>query len=261
MENTLHHFKSHGWMRVEQAFDTDAAARMRDAIWDTLIADGITRNDPSTWSVERPTSLPGLKNNAAFDAVGSQKLLAALDGILGADTYALPNNWGALFVAFPTATKWQIPTRGWHLDANYASALWPTRGVKTHALLGGVEPRGGGTLIVSGSHRLVHDWFKNHPPPPNARSADMRGLLKSHPYIRELHAEGDRDARIARLMRRCDEVSGVPLQVVENVGDAGDVILLHPLVLHVSAPNNSSRPRFLLSGGVTADQWGWGGKV
>jgi len=32
--------------------------------------------------------------------------------------------------------------------------------------------------------------------------------------------------------------------------------LLHPLVLHVAAPNKSAGPRFLPSGGVTIDMWG-----
>jgi len=51
-------------------------------------------------------------------------------------------------------------------------------------------------------------------------------------------------------MNRVETVDGIPLQVVENTGAAGDVILLHPLVLHVAAPNAGIEPRFLLSGGV-----------
>ena len=52
------------------------------------------------------------------------------------------------------------------------------------------------------------------------------------------------------------EVDGIPLQVVDNMGTAGDVILLHPLTLHVAAPNNGAAPRFLLSGAVTTDMHG-----
>ena len=62
--------------------------------------------------------------------------------------------------------------------------------------------------------------------------------------------------RLPRFMEREEVVDGVPLQVIENTGEAGDIILLHPLVLHVAAPNNSAAPRFLLSGGVTTDMWG-----
>ena len=83
-----------------------------------------------------------------------------------------------------------------------------------------------------------------------ARGADYRRLLQGHPYIRGLHAEGDIDERAARFIGRAEEHGGISLQVVENTGAAGDVILLHPLVLHVATPNTSKAPRFLLSGGV-----------
>jgi hypothetical protein len=54
-----------------------------------------------------------------------------------------------------------------------------------------------------------------------------------------------------QLLKALDAAhDGVSLQVVENTGTAGDVILLHPLVLHVATPNTSDAPRFLLSAGV-----------
>jgi hypothetical protein len=96
----------------------------------------------------------------------------------------------------------------------------------------------------------VHKWFKDHPPPKNARGREFRLRLQEHPYIRELHTAGDAQSRIARFMNRVETVDGIPLQVVENTGAAGDVVLLHPLVLHVAAPNADTRPLFLLSGGV-----------
>ena len=40
---------------------------------------------------------------------------------------------------------------------------------------------------------------------------------------------------------------------VENIGDAGDVILVHPLLLHVKSLNAGNAPRFLLSGAVDLD--------
>jgi ectoine hydroxylase-related dioxygenase (phytanoyl-CoA dioxygenase family) len=59
-------------------------------------------------------------------------------------------------------------------------------------------------------------------------------------------------------MDHAEEAGGIPLRVTENTGAAGDVILLHPLMMHVAARNTGSGPRFLLSGGVTTDMWGWG---
>ncbi len=245
-------------MRVHQAFDAEAAAAMRDATWSALAEVGIHRDRPSTWTVERPVHLQHLKDDPAFRAVGSESLFAVIDAVLESRVYKPPGNWGALFLAFPSNADWGIPTSGWHVDANYTSPLWPPGGLKTHALFGDIMPQGGGTQIVSGSHRLVHKWFKENRPPPDARGADMRKLLRLHPYIRDLHTESNSDGRIARFMGHAEEVDGIPLQVIENTGEAGDVILLHPLVLHVAAPNKSAEPRFLLSGGVTTDMWGWG---
>jgi hypothetical protein len=39
-------------------------------------------------------------------------------------------------------------------------------------------------------------------------------------------------------MDRVEDEDGIPLQVIETTGAAGDVILVHPLTLHVAAPNN-----------------------
>jgi len=249
-EDTFEHFRVHGWMRVRAAFSVDEAAAMRAAAWRALDKVGIRRNDPSTWTTERPEHLQDVRDQPPFRAVGSTRLLEAIAAALEGQAYETPRNWGALFLAFPSNQAWSVPSRGWHVDANYLSALSPPAGVRTHALFGDVARRGGGTLIVSGSHRLVHTYFKDHPPPPGVRGADYRRLLQGHPYIRDLHTEGDRDARTARFIDGAENHGGVSLQVVENTGAAGDVILLHPLVLHVATPNTSKEPRFLLSGGV-----------
>ncbi len=256
-EQTLEHFRDHGWMRVPRALAAEAAQAMRNAAWRALEAAGIHRDRPSTW-VERPAHLQRLKDEPAFHAAASRDLHAAIDAILGAEDPERQIDWGAVFVAMPSRAQWTVPSRGWHIDAKYTSPLWPATGVKTFALFGDVEPRGGGTLLVAGSHRLLHRWFDASPPPPDARSAEMRRRLMAHPYIRDLHGGGSADERVSRFMGGIEEIDGIPLRVVETTGAAGDVYLVHPLVMHVAAPNNASGPRFLLSGGITTDMWGWG---
>jgi len=249
-EGTIPHFRAHGWMRVRAAFSSGEAAAMRAAVWRALADAGINRNDPVTWTTERPEHLQHLKEDPVFQAIGNGRLIEAIDAALEGQAYARPKHWGAFFLAFPSRDGWGLPSRGWHIDANYVSALFPPAGVRTHALFGDVMPRAGGTLIVSGSHRLVHKYFKDHPPAPGIHGAQYRKLLQRHPYLGDLHAEGDPAQRAARFMDRAEEHDGIPLQVVENTGTAGDVILLHPLVLHVATPNTGSSPRFLLSGGI-----------
>jgi hypothetical protein len=260
-DQTIEHFRVHGWMRVHKAFDSDAAAAMRAVVWDGLAEVGVLRDMPSTWTIERPGKLQKLKGHPTFNAVGSERLLRTIDIILETQSYEKPKRWGAIFIAFPCMDKCGVPASGWHIDANYTSPLWPPKGVQTHALFGDITPRSGATQILSGSHRLIHKWFKENPPPTGARSAQLRKLLRTHPYIRDLHTEGDRESRIERFMNQIEEVDGIPLQVVENTGTAGDVVLLHPLMLHVAAPNNGATPRFLLSGGITTDMHGWAGTL
>jgi hypothetical protein len=251
------HFHEHGWMRLPGAIDPAATAAMREVVWRGLAAAGIRREDPSSWTVERPARLQRLRGDRAFAAAGSPTVLAAIDRIMGGRPWDVPTNWGSLFLAFPTGGEWAIPAGGWHIDAKYTSPLDPPRGVKTLALIDDVAPASGGTLIVGGSHRLVHRWFAGNPPPAGTRSADMRKLLLAHPYLRDLQTGGDRAGRMARFMDRAETDAGIGLQVVEMTGSAGDVYLLHPLTMHAAAPNAGTAPRLMLSGGVTTDQWGW----
>ena len=237
----LEHFREHGWLRLHGAFTAQEAAAMRAVVWEGLAGQGVREDPPSTWTVERPGKLQGLKSHPAFEAVGSRRLMEAVGAILGTSDFERPKTWGAVFVAFPSEGEWEVPAGGWHIDANYRSQLEPPKGVQIHALFGEVAPRCGATLILSGSHRLVHRWFQENPPPPEARSAELRRSLQRHPYIRDLHADGDREARTQRIMGQAEVVEGIPLQVIENAGAAGDVLLLHPLTLHVAALNPEPR--------------------
>ena len=76
-----------------------------------------------------------------------------------------------------------------------------------------------------------------------------RKSLARHPYLRDLYTAGNPEARIARFHNGVEEVDGIPLQVIENTASAGDVILMHSLLLHAGAPaaHLGTQPRFLLN--------------
>ncbi len=118
-------------------------------------------------------------------------------------------------------------------------------------MLNDVGPRCGGVNILSGSHRLVHKWFSENVPAQGARAAQLRRSLERHPYLKALCTPGDTQGRIARFHERVEEVDGLPLQVIENTAAAGDVILMHTLLLHAAAPaaHLGAQPRFVLSKG------------
>jgi hypothetical protein len=252
----LEHFRTYGWVRVRGAFGADAAGAMCTAIWGALGNVGILRNDPSTWTKTRPEHLQHLKTDPVFQAIGSERTIGAIQQVLQGQQLPMPKNWGAFFLHFPTGGEWDVPSSGWHMDGDYSGALAPPCGVLIHAMLTDVGSRCGGTNILSGSHRLVHRWFAEHAPAPGARSAQLRKSLQRHPYLKDLCTAGDRAARIARFHERVEEIDGIPLQVLENTAAAGDVILMHSLLLHaVPAAHVGSQPRFLLSSSVQVPYW------
>jgi len=249
---TPEHFRTYGWIRVCAAFSAGDAAAMCDVIWSALSKVGIRRNEPSTWTEARPEHLQHLKGDPVFRAIGSARTIGAIDEVLEDQpwrTWQGQSDWGSFFLQFPTGREWDVPSTGWHIDGNYLGRLSPPSGVKVHAMLTDVGPRCGGVNILSGSHRLAHRWFSENPPAKGARSAQLRRSLERHPYLRDLCTAGDPGARIARFHDRVEEVDGIPLQVIENTASAGDVILMHSLLLHAAAPaaHLGTQPRFSLN--------------
>jgi hypothetical protein len=254
---SLEHFRTFGWVRIPGAFSAVDAAAMCDVIWAGLAGVGILRDDPSTWIKGRPEHLQHLKSDPAFRAIGSARTVDAINAALEGQPWEMPSDWGAFFLQFPTGSEWSVPSSGWHLDGNYTGRLAPPCGVLVHAMLNDVGPRCGGVNILSGSHRLVHKWFSENVPAKGARAAQLRKSLERHPYLQDLCTPGDTQGRIARFHERVEEVDGLPLQVIENTAAAGDVILMHTLLLHAAAPaaHLGTQPRFVLSKGFQERYW------
>lgn len=240
----LDHFRDRGYVYVRGAFGRDEAAAMRDVTWAALERTGIRRDDPATWTVEAPSHLQRLKRSPVFRAVGSARTRGAIDDLLGPGCWQSPRDWGAFFVLFPTPRPWTVPHKAWHADHDYALPLEPLRELKVQALYGDVEPRAGGMTVVAGSHLAV----AAHPLPPGTPPATARkAVIGSHPYLAELSQPGGAAERIARFVDRDEQVGDARLRVVELAGSAGDVVLLHPLLLHTRPANSGAAPRFLLN--------------
>src|SRR5499433_3925823 len=224
----LEQFRTYGWVRIRAAFSAEDAAAMCDVIWVALAKVGIRRDDPSTWTTARPEHLQHLKTDPVFRAIGSERTISAMDEVLEGQPWQRPHDWGAFFLQFPTGKEWDVPSAGWHIDGDYKGRLLPPSGVKVHAMLTDVAPHCGGANVVSGSHRLVHRWFSENPPPESTRrGVQFRRWLQQHPYLRDLCTPGDPARRIARFHERVEEVDGIPLEVIENTASAGVVFLMH----------------------------------
>lgn len=173
---------------------------------------GLLKDQPQTWFDDSRhigfNGLSALRTHPAFDGVGSDRLLAALRQLDGnnATRSALlrpPKSWGGFLVTFPRRILgsphlqppfWRLPRdgigTGWHWDGS--PSLWldrPSRGVKVFTLFSDVEPRGGGTLLLAGSHRLVEAFFRELPEktPLSLRQKPLKKRFDTiHPWITNL---------------------------------------------------------------------------
>ena len=137
-----------------------------------------------------------------------------------------------------------VPHDLWHWDGDPAG-----EGLLLISFFSEVRPGGGGTQIVSGSHRLIADFYASLSPEERAlpHKVHRKRLLSADPWLVELssHSEPSDPERVARFMDRTTEVRGVSCRVVELTGSPGDLVLCNLGMLHAPAANNSDEPRFM----------------
>ncbi len=170
-------------------------------------------------------------------------LAAAIDALLEGRPYQRPrpNRRPQVLFTLPNAQTWTVPS-GWHSDSPRL-ASGQSAGVQLFAFLDVVEARGGGTLAIAGSHRLLNEGRAIRP-------SEMRRLLRADPFFADLmftDPAADDATQRAKLLHRSGAVRNVQLQIVEMTGVPGDVWLMDLRVLHVGSPNATKRPRMMLT--------------
>ena len=133
--------------------------------------------------------------------------------------------------------EWEVPRSIWHLDMPRSRSIGPP-GPEMFTFLNKVEPKGGGTLILAGSHRLLNDV-------DYLSSKGVKRKLKRHAYFRELTGKGDGDR--SRFLEEIGYIDNVPVKVVELTGDPGDVYFVDLRLLHSLGANTSDQPRMMIA--------------
>jgi Phytanoyl-CoA dioxygenase (PhyH) len=238
-----------GLVRIPAAVARNDALEMCDQVWDALrVRHRILREDPKTWKGRRLTGTHHLPKSVTFEKAGSSRVCEALDDLLGAQSWHRPERWGSLLVVFPDgAHQWQVPHKNWHLDFPAMRSLTGLFAVRLFTCLAKLEPGGGGTLFLAGSHRLVQRLAEGAQV-ERIRSADARkALIRNYPWVKELCSLDEKADRVRHFMDTATAVDGVELRVVEMTGDPGDVVLAHPMMLHAPAGNSREVPRIVLT--------------
>jgi hypothetical protein len=245
-------FEQVGVVRLTEVFSESAAQRMCQQVWDLLAKKyGIRPDDPATWTLRQPTGFQALTRSRAFDLIAGRLLVNALDQILGDHAWREPEHWGAPLVTFPGhAPEWQVPHNHWHLDFPARGRTHPLPGVRILAFITPAASRGGGTLVVEGSHTLVARLVTVGGAGQGHSTEVRRVLARVSKWFRDLWSDGDNHERIQRFMIAGGVVDDVPVRVIELTGSPGDIILMHPWALHAPSPNCGTTPRIMVSHSV-----------
>jgi hypothetical protein len=203
-------FLERGFVTVRAAFDAADAQRWLDDAW---IRFGYDRDDPGSWAEKRVHLSARSHVDARTFAPAAWRSAMELTG--GEERLLLPWQWGDSFIAnlgVGDDRQWQPPSPavgGWHKDGDFFRHFLdsPEQALLTLVLWTDMLPKGGGTFVAADSVPVVARFLAGHP----------EGVLP-----------GEFD--YAGLIGQCRDF-------VEMTGQAGDVVLLHPYLLHATSQN------------------------
>ena len=218
-------FLDQGYVVVKQAVSRDLAKQWRDLAYRRL---GYDPDDPATW-IEARVHLPVMNRKRVADV--APRAWAAICDLLGGEQRirnGADYSCGDSFIInfhHSADDPWQPPSArvaGWHKDGDFFRHFLdsPEQGLLTVVLWSDIEPRSGGTFVATDSVPPIARLLANHP----------EGLLPG-------------EVGFGTLVDRCS-------RFVELTGRTGDVVLLHPYILHSASYNPSGRPRFITNPAV-----------
>lgn len=223
-DRDVEHFVRHGYVVLENCFDVAAAQDWIDRAW---VRFGYDRDDPAQW-VEKRIHLSKLATVDAR-AFAPRAWNAAVQLLGGEDRIELPWEWNDGFIAnlgVGDDRPWEAPSaelKGWHKDGDFFRHFLdsPEQGLLTIVLWTDMHHQGGGTFMAADSVPVVARYLAEH----------TEGVLPT-------------DFDFRALTRQCTDF-------VELTGKAGDVVLMHPYVLHATSQNVIKHGRFITNPPIT----------
>lgn len=244
-------FTKWGYLHVPGAFKESDSLRMQEWLWRRMRqVHGIERDNSTTWNVDWPAAHVTEQQSGLSPArMATSAFQTAADALLGANAWQLPQDWSGALISFPKqdGTSWNVVADGWHWDADVAAHLDGLRSLFIFAVFSPIEPQGGGTLLLGGSHHLLHRFFTAMTPAQRVakRKSQREQFCRSSPYLAALTGNVPFDGdRIAHFMAEADD-NGVAVRVVEVTGQPGDAFICHPSLLHAVSINSRAIPRLM----------------
>ncbi len=242
-------FEERGVLELRGAVDPRVVADLRERLLAFVAARKLAPSGSESSHTIHPSATAPVVKALSFEQLWGAAVLEVIDDLLGPGRWHLPKQAGqVLALAYPSGATWRLPHATWHLDYMAPGAARSLPGVQLFLCVDRIEPRAGATLMASGSHRLIDAIRRRNGPAWPGRSAEVRKQLQREvPWLRELWSRSTDVDRVARFMERATSFDGVELRVIEATGEPGDVIAMHPWMLHAASPNHGTRPRMGLT--------------
>ncbi|MBO0819884.1 MAG: phytanoyl-CoA dioxygenase family protein [Nocardiopsaceae bacterium] len=221
-------FVEDGFVAIRGAVPGDIVRECQDMIWSRLAEQGLRRDEPGTWN--SPVVRIPCPEGGPFAAAGTRPLVReACDQLIGRGRWLpVQGLGGTIPVRFPSAED--PGDAGWHLEASYEkNGGWRVnirsraRGLLALYLFTEVDADSAPTRIRPGSHRDA------------ARVLAPAG------------EEGMAWMDAAQAAAKASEHRPTVLAT----GQAGDVFLCHPFLVHAASwPHTGTAPKLMAQPGV-----------
>ncbi|MCY4056965.1 MAG: phytanoyl-CoA dioxygenase family protein [Gammaproteobacteria bacterium] len=215
-----------------------------DTAWTVTrrVFDEAETNGSAQVAVPPKGKLRGASESEPIRGLFTAALMNAIVELAGGRSVRPMGNRPQFLVTMPNAEEWTVPPTIWHVDLPRLPSNCLV-GIQVFTFLSDVVPKGGGTLVVAGSHRLLNNGSR-------VRSKNIKKRLRRLPYFQDLMSKQsvDRERFLTEPGKAEDPDAGdVPLRVVELCGRPGDVYLADMRLLHTLAPNATNEPRVMLT--------------
>jgi hypothetical protein len=189
-------------------FARRTAEQLLPYVWKRIAEDP---RDPSTWK-RGGVQIEEVIEEGPVAELFTPRYRGSVDDLVGEGRWQTCPGFGWVILRFPGfwPAPWRAPAAGWHVDGIHFQHRVNSaeQGLVGIEMLTDIQPGGGGTAVRPGSHREIARFLM---------TAEPEGI--GYPALR----------------RFCDELKGYP--PVEIVGDAGDVLWMHPHLVHARGPN------------------------
>ncbi|PPQ66114.1 hypothetical protein CVT26_010915 [Gymnopilus dilepis] len=232
-------FLDNGYIVIKNAFTKEKAAEWTRDVWVRL---GMDPNDKSTWNSER-IHMPWFRRETV--ATFAPNAWAAIKDLLGGEERINEDasQWGDSFIVNLGTEHWEktepLPPQdldNWHVDGDFFVHYLdsPEQALLVIPIYSDIEPMGGGTMICPEGIEHIAKYLAAHP----------EGVLPTGLSFTPSTSTYEKHEDHPDYWSHLKEIKKYK-QFVEMTGEVGDVVLMHPLMLHSASKNHLRIPRII----------------